>query len=245
LLGEFPFLATLLHALNAPPDCALCPRLVGSRRAVVNGAGPLPARVLVIAQAPGREEEIAGAPLVGWSGKTLDYLAGLAGLAPGSYRKENVVRCRPPRGKGGDLPPKPDEIGNCAPFLRAALDACQPEFVVTLGAPALKWFFSGAKLEQGHGRPQEYYVAVPVDLVATYVRDSWYGDLGGGTLSHKILVVPMYHPAAAHPARNPGLAPIMCEDWTRLGELLRGAGGAALGKYSEVSSVVLLGLGRD
>jgi len=224
LLPGCEFLPTT-HTLNAPPDCSRCPRLVGSRRAVVNGSGLLPSRVLVIAQNPGREEEVQGAPLVGWSGKKLDYLAGLAGLTPGSYRKENVVRCRPPRGKGGDLPPKPDEIANCTPFLRAAIEACHPEFIVTLGAPALKWFFPLGKLETWHGRVIEWTEALPEGVERE----------GGIGLCAKL--VPMYHPAAAHPARNPGLATVMCEDWTRLGELLKGAQQNKLGRYRAVSNI--------
>ena len=213
--------------LNAPHDCALCPRLVSSRRAVVNGAGPLPARVLVVAQAPGREEEVKGEPLVGWSGKRLDYLAGLAGLETGTYRKENIVRCRPPRGKGGDLPPKPDEIGNCAPFLHAAISACQPEFIITLGASALRWFLPNAKLETCHGKP------------ITFSGDSYYGGgLGSDLVFYSpFQVVPMYHPAFAHPSRNPSMAPVMCEDWVRLGELLRGTQQQELGQYKAVSKI--------
>ena len=198
----------------APEDCALCPRLAESRRAVVNGSGPLPSRVLVITQNPGREEEIAGEPLVGWSGQKLDYLAGLAGLAPGTYRKENVARCRPPRGPKGDLPLRPDEIRNCAPFLKASIATCNPAVIVTLGAPALRWFLPNAGLASAHGRPH-----------------TWPQPETNDTIT----IVPMYHPAAAHPSRNPGLAPVLIEDWTRLGTILAGTEQSALGAYTQAT----------
>ena len=200
--------------MNAPTDCALCPRLVGSRRAVVNGSGPLPARVLVIAQNPGREEEIAGYPLCekGWSGSRVrEKLLPLAGLDPAAVRFENIARCRPPRGKRGDLPLLPTEIANCAPFLAAVIEACQPQIIVAVGAPALSWFMPNAKLGVEHGRPLRWTHSG---------RAMW--------------VVGMYHPAAAHPTRNPSLAQVMIEDWTRLGETVRELPEQGLGEYGEM-----------
>ena len=224
---------------NAPSNCNFCPRLAASRHAVVNGAGPLPSRVLVVAQNPGREEELQGAPLVGWSGRKLDYLAGLAGLHPGTYRKENVCRCRPPKGPKGDLPLKPAEIANCAPFLRAAIVACQPEIIVTLGAPALRWFVADGKLDQTHGKVQEVYLEYSDNSLPRILCDSDNRVAGGGDLLHrKVIVVPMYHPAAASPNRNPGLATIMVEDWTRLGGLLAGVTQAGLGNYVAVEEII-------
>ena len=202
---------------DAPLDCGLCPRLVGSRRAVINGSGPLPARVMVVAQNPGGEEERAGYPLCekGWSGSRVrDKLLPLAGLDPAEVRFENIARCRPPRAKGGDLPLLPSEIANCAPFLQAAIDACRPAVILAVGAPALRWFVPDAKLGEAHGQPLPW-------------RDC--------------VVVGMYHPAAAHPTRNPGLAQVMVEDWTRLGELLKGIPERGLGEYREVSAIQVFG----
>ena len=196
--------------MNAPTNCARCPRLVASRHVVVNGSGPIPARVLVVAQNPGREEEVAGYPLCekGWSGSRVrEKLLPLAGLDPAEVRFENIARCRPPRGKKGDLPLLPSELANCAPFLTAVIEACQPQIIVAVGAPALAWFLPKAKLAATHGQPQPWRGAV---------------------------VVGMYHPAAAHPTRNPGLAQVMVEDWTRLGETVRGLPQQALGAYREV-----------
>lgn len=178
----------------APPDCARCPRLVGSRKVVVNGFGPLPASIWLVGQGPGREEEKQGRPLCGWSGERVDYLLELAGVDPSTVRRENITRCRPPRGPKGDLPPTPEEIRSCAPFLTEALAEHPPRYIVALGAPAAKWFLSDCKISQDHGR------AFP-----------W----GNAT------VVPMYHPAAAHPSRNPSLSTIIIEDWKRFGEFLR------------------------
>ena len=196
-----------MNEIGAPTDCALCDRLCRSRKAVVNGSGPLPARVLVVAQNPGREEEIHGYPLYekAFSGSRLrDSLMPLAGIDPALVRYENIVRCRPPRGRQGDLPPKSAEIANCRPFLLAAITACEPQLIITLGAPAFNWFFPRAKLDLTHGRMLHW----------------------GQTQ-----LVPMYHPAAAHPRRNPRLADVMIDDWQRLGELQAGQAPGTLGRY--------------
>ena len=66
--------------------------------------------------------------------------------------------------------------------------------IVALGAQAAKWFLPDCKISLDHGR----------------VHD-WQG----------IPVVPMYHPAAAHPSRNPGLSTVMIEDWKLLGQFLK------------------------
>lgn len=142
--------------LKAPPDCALCPRLVASRKMVVNGFGPLPADTLIIAQNPGRVEEVKGRPLYekAYSGEKLrEELLPRAGLDSKEVRYENIVRCRPPKKRvGGDFPPTPEEVRNCAPFLFETIRRCRPRCIITLGALAYKWFFPKGKLDQDHGR---------------------------------------------------------------------------------------------
>jgi len=146
--------------MNAPPDCSLCPRLVESRVAVVNGKGPIDAEVLIVAQNPGEWEEVLGYPLCekGWSGrKVRDKLLPLAGLTAEEVRWENIVRCRPPRmPKGGDYPPTAKEVSACRGFLLSTIQAVGPKVIITLGAPALDWFFPDAKLSNIHGQRMEW-----------------------------------------------------------------------------------------
>src|SRR3990167_638614 len=179
-------------AYESPPNCQACPRLVNSRKAIVQGYGPLPAQVMVVAQNPGREEEVVGRPLVGWSGKVLrERLLPLAGIDPETVRYENIVRCRPPKKPdgSGDSVPTAAEDAACRGYLWAAIEAARPDFIITLGQPALSWFFPKLKLSACHGRAQE-----------------WEGTQ----------VVPSYHPAAATPNRRPELLKVMQEDWRSL-----------------------------
>jgi len=209
--------------MDAPSDCDLCPRLAESRKMVVNGAGPY-GDVMVIAQNPGKNEELVGEPLIGWSGQRLAYLASLAGLvdlpvtsdkaekeialsvALRAIRRENIVRCRPPRATGGDDTPTPTEVKNCRGFLLSELANHPPKVIVTLGLPAWKWFHADSPLNVSHGLPHQ-----------------WTHPLTGTPMT----VIPMYHPALAHPARKPKMHEVMMMDWRYLGSILRGEGDSA------------------
>lgn len=79
-------------SMSAPSDCTRCP-LHRTRTNVVNARGNPEARVLVIGEAPGAEEDACGLPFVGRSGKLLDEVIAEAGV---DVRIENLVRCRPP-----------------------------------------------------------------------------------------------------------------------------------------------------
>jgi DNA polymerase len=179
--------------VDAPADCVRCPRLVESRRCVVNGYGDPHSYVWAVGQGPGRREEEQGRPFCGWSGEKLDYLLGLAGIV--SVRYENVTRCRPPRRKTGDAPPSTAEIDACRSYLLAALAESPPELVIAVGAPAGKWFAPALQLSRDHGR--------------------WFTWQHPET-NESITVVPMYHPASAHPTRNPSLAQVLIEDFKRI-----------------------------
>ena len=123
---------------------------------MINGAGPLSADILVVAQNPGRLEEIHGYPLYeeAWSGSKLRYkLMPLAGVDPELVRYENIVRCRPPHHKGGDDPPTAGEVKKCAPFLLDTITEASPRVIITIGSPAWKWFSKENPLSSAHGFP--------------------------------------------------------------------------------------------
>ena len=90
--------------MKAKNECTNC-SLHLSRLTVVNGAGPLDAKVWVIGSLPGATEELAGYPLFerGFSGDRIrNHLLTLAGIDPESVRFDNINKCRPPRKKTGD-----------------------------------------------------------------------------------------------------------------------------------------------
>jgi len=230
--------------MAAPEAYDLCPRLYSSRKRVVNGFGPQPAAVMVIAQNPGQKEEAFNRPLHprGYSGRKLrDDLLPLANIDPLAVRYSNVNRCRPPKkkGGGGDETLTAKEIAACRPFLLEEIRATQPKIIITLGAPAFKWFFPDKKFSEWHGRRLEW-IDVPSefsDCESSASPDhssiSLCGerDGGGRGADHQsVFVIPMYHPAAAAPGRNPDLANTMIADWKRVTRP-----DAKLGQYTLVS----------
>lgn len=114
--------------------CRAC-RLWQDRRHAVPGAGPAYARVVLVGEAPGAEEDRQGLPFVGRAGDYLDQLLGQAGLRRSDVYLTNSVRCRPP----GNRAPRPDELRTCHDrWLKPELDLVDPRVVVLLGATALR-----------------------------------------------------------------------------------------------------------
>jgi uracil-DNA glycosylase family 4 len=109
--------------------CTRCP-LAAGRTQVVFGEGDPHARLMVVGEGPGREEDLQGRPFVGRSGQLLDrLLAEEAGLERRQVYIANVVKCRPPNNRD----PLPDEIATCRPYLDEQVALIGPAVVLTLG----------------------------------------------------------------------------------------------------------------
>ena len=156
---------TTLQAENQ--QCTACPDLASQRRSVVSGDFPAGARLLVVGEAPGAQEDSSGRPFVGRGGALLDRLLGEAGLDRSAVAVANVVNCRPPDNRT----PTRREATRCSGWLDRQLELLDPAVVVTLGGTALAWALgTGHRLVDVHGRVHE-----------------WRGRL----------LVPSYHPSAA------------------------------------------------
>lgn len=109
-------------------DCRRC-SLCQGRKTVVFGVGNPRARLVLVGEAPGREEDEKGEPFVGEAGRLLDRILFAMGLRREEVYICNVEKCRPP----GNRDPLPEEIAACEPFLKRQLAAIRPELIVTLG----------------------------------------------------------------------------------------------------------------
>lgn len=143
--------------------CSLCE----GRTNVVFGEGNPHARVMIIGEAPGKNEDLQGKPFVGAAGKFLDELLEVAGLKRENVFIANVLKCRPPSNRN----PKPEEIEACATFLRQQTQTISPDVIVTLGNFATQFI-----LRTGVG--------------ITHLR-------GTVQRAGRFLVLPVFHPAAA------------------------------------------------
>lgn len=128
--------------------CTACPELVATRTTVVVGDTPPGARLALVGEAPGAQEDAMGRPFVGRAGQVLDELLAEAGLDRHELAVLNVLKCRPP----GNRTPRRTEVVNCTTrWLGAQLELVDPALVVTLGGTALAWAL-GPKVRLGDAR---------------------------------------------------------------------------------------------
>jgi DNA polymerase len=92
------------------------------------------ARVMIIGEAPGRDEDMAGKPFVGRAGQLLDKMLAAIGLNETSVHITNIVYWRPP----GNRTPTPQEGQVCRPFLERQLELVEPDIVLLLGGASAK-----------------------------------------------------------------------------------------------------------
>jgi uracil-DNA glycosylase family 4 len=120
---------TLEQLRQVALTCTKCP-LAEGRTQVVFGVGDPKADLLILGEGPGREEDLAGEPFVGRSGKLLDRLMWEEmGLTRDKCYISNVVKCRPPNNRD----PAPIEIASCRPYLEEQITLIEPTVIITLG----------------------------------------------------------------------------------------------------------------
>jgi len=118
-------------------DCMRC-TLCYTRTNLVFGVGNPHADLVVIGEAPGKEEDEQAEPFVGRSGAMLDrMLVNVIKLPREAVYILNVLKCRPPSNRN----PTAGEIESCMPFLERQLTAINPKLILVLGAFALRTLF--------------------------------------------------------------------------------------------------------
>jgi uracil-DNA glycosylase family 4 len=117
-------------------------------RSFVNGEGPLNAKVMIIGQAPGRNEDIQKRPFIGASGKFLDKLINLAGLDRKAAYICSVVQFFPPENR---VPTK-EEIELCKGFLFRQIEILNPRLIILLGSVACRTVLGVEKVSEERGK---------------------------------------------------------------------------------------------
>lgn len=162
--GDLPTLPDDHDALREiARACTRC-RLADGRTNVVFSDGPADARLMVVGEAPGANEDKTGLPFVGAAGKYLDVLLATVDLSRSeSVYICNVLKCRPP----GNRNPMSDEIELCSPFLEKQIDVVRPEALLAVGSFAAQLLTGREKTALGKLRGEVHaYHGVP--LVVTY-----------------------------------------------------------------------------
>lgn len=117
-------------------SCQKC-KLGATRTKAVPGVGSAHARICLVGEGPGREEDLSGIPFVGQAGRLLDRTLIAEGLSRRDCYICNIVKCRPPNNR----PPEPSEVAACSLYLYAQLAVVEPEIICLLGNTALRFFF--------------------------------------------------------------------------------------------------------
>jgi len=179
---------------NKVQDCQLC-SLSKSRTQTVFGSGNTQAKLLLIGEAPGADEDRQGQPFVGKAGKLLDAMLFAIGLHRDQVYICNVLKCRPPNNRN----PLPDEVESCASYLQTQLELIQPKVILALGR------FAAHSLLQ-------------TDIPIYKMREN--NNLLPGS---EIPVVVTYHPASL--LRNPEQKAQSWQDLCRVSKILETAAG--------------------
>lgn len=115
----------LKAAVAACRACGLCE----TRAQTVFGVGNRQARLMVIGEAPGTDEDRQGEPFVGRAGQLLNAMLFAMGYPREQVYIANILKCRPPNNRD----PQPPEVAACAGFLERQLELVQPELILAVG----------------------------------------------------------------------------------------------------------------
>ena len=148
-------------------------------------------QVMIIGEAPGKDEEMQGKPFVGRGGKLLNSTLELLGWKRSDFYITNVVKYRPSDEFGGNRTPTPEEIEKFRPALEKEIEVVDPRLIVILGRVAMTGLGIDGSMSVNRGK-----------LIEKSGR--------------KILIT--YHPAAI--LRNPNWEPQFREDLAKIRELL-------------------------
>lgn len=167
-------LEALKDQMMACGSCDLCK----TRTKVVFGEGNCSSKIMIIGEAPGEEEDVAGLPFIGKAGQKLDSILNYVGVKREDIYITNTVLCRPPSNRT----PRKEEMDSCKWRLDLQIKLLKPNLIILLGRTAL---------EQMRGEPikgalsQFFFDKLPSkDGMLTYIVDG-----------HESKVLVTYHPS--------------------------------------------------
>ncbi|MFQ6617211.1 MAG: uracil-DNA glycosylase family protein [Fidelibacterota bacterium] len=160
LSDRLPY-SSLEEMCEAIKDCKRC--VLGSTRtSFVFGVGDAHARMVLVGEAPGREEDLQGEPFVGRAGQLLNKILKALNLKREEVYIANVIKCRPPNNRD----PFQDEIRECEPYLKLQLKLINPHVIIALGRVAAQSLLKiNLSLAQMRGKVFKYQ---NIDLMVTY-----------------------------------------------------------------------------
>lgn len=170
----------------------VCAHLRESATQLVMGAGNPDAEIVLIGEAPGKQEDEQGLPFVGASGKFLNEMLAAADMQRDDVYITNIVKYRPPNNRD----PAPEEKQAFWPYLMRQLEIIDPRVIITLGRHSGAAFIPDLVIsrDHGHARTVKYH-------------------------GREHLLIPLYHPAAA--LYNGGMRQALMDDFMAAAKLAR------------------------
>lgn len=175
----------------------VCPELADQATQLVLGDGNPDADIVIIGEAPGKNEDLQGKPFVGAAGKFLNDMLAAANMDRSDVYITNIVKYRPPNNRD----PLPSEKKAFWPYLLRQLEIIDPKVVITLGRHSMEYFLPQGRISEIHGH-----------AVREKVK---YHD----GREQEWLIVPLYHPAAA--LYNGSLRQTLIDDFVRVPEIIK------------------------
>ena len=153
----------IITDISACKRCGLC----NTRTNVVPGIGNQHAKLVLVGEAPGADEDAQGIPFVGKAGQHLDKILAAAGFKKEDIYICNILKCRPPNNRDPNL----EEMTVCTPFLQRQLALIKPKMIACLGNIAA------------------HYVIGPSVPGITRIHGQWFQSIFG------VPTFAMYHPS--------------------------------------------------
>jgi uracil-DNA glycosylase family 4 len=195
-------LSNELAVLNSEVETCTKCELQKSRIKAVPGEGPENAAIMFVGEGPGQNEDQQGRPFVGAAGKLLTELLKTIGLDRSEVFITNIVKCRPPNNRA----PRRSEVEACSGYLTRQIRLVNPRILCPLGTPAISSLLGeDYSATKSHGKP---------------IR------------RENMIVLPMYHPAAA--LYDASLKGTLESDFHILKSLLEETQASALTKEDDV-----------
>ncbi len=161
---------------NEVLNCKKC-QLYKTRNYPVIGEGNHQAKVILVGESPGANEDKTGRPFCGAAGKILDELLETADLKREKVYITNILKDRPPNNRD----PQPEEIKACTPYLERQIEIISPEVICPLGNFATRFILKKYDLEEQLKGISKIHGKV-------FIAKDLFGS---------VKIIPFYHPAAA------------------------------------------------
>ena len=176
-------------------NCYRC-KLSETRIHALPGEGALDARIMLIAQAPGENEDREGRMFIGPSGRILDELLEIVGVDRSSLYMTNLVKCMLPKYRK----PRQDEIKTCSIYLDREIELIDPDVLVPLGFYSTTYIF------------KKYGLFIPA-------KEDFYKVYGRLFLPDHRKILPLQHPAAV--IHKPELKEVLIKNYHKIKVLSR------------------------